>query len=56
MIFGDPSAPLPEGEHHPAADEAPGIDSKDTADEKMDGEWSRKPSGVQGHRHDRSLT
>uniref|UniRef100_A0A8D0AA14 Solute carrier family 38 member 10 n=1 Tax=Sander lucioperca TaxID=283035 RepID=A0A8D0AA14_SANLU len=40
-------APLPEGEHHPAADEAPGIDSKDTADEKMDGEWSRKPSGVQ---------
>ncbi|XP_039644252.1 putative sodium-coupled neutral amino acid transporter 10 isoform X2 [Perca fluviatilis] len=33
---GKREAPLPEGEHHPAADEAPGIDSKDTADEKMD--------------------
>ncbi|XP_078136208.1 putative sodium-coupled neutral amino acid transporter 10 isoform X2 [Sander vitreus] len=33
---GKREAPLPEGEHRPAADEAPGIDSKDTADEKMD--------------------
>ncbi|XP_044035686.1 putative sodium-coupled neutral amino acid transporter 10 isoform X3 [Siniperca chuatsi] len=28
--------PLPEGEHHPAADEALAADSKDTADEKLD--------------------
>lgn len=42
MIFGDPSAPPPEGEHHPAVDDAPAADSKDAADEKMDGEWSRK--------------
>uniref|UniRef100_A0A665W9X6 Amino acid transporter transmembrane domain-containing protein n=1 Tax=Echeneis naucrates TaxID=173247 RepID=A0A665W9X6_ECHNA len=28
---------LPEGEHHPVADGAPAADSKDTADEKMDG-------------------
>ncbi|XP_070782963.1 putative sodium-coupled neutral amino acid transporter 10 [Enoplosus armatus] len=28
--------PPPEGEHHPAADEAPAADSKDTADEKLD--------------------
>ncbi|XP_032358693.1 putative sodium-coupled neutral amino acid transporter 10 isoform X3 [Etheostoma spectabile] len=33
---GKREAPLPEGEHPPAADEAPGPDSKDTADEKMD--------------------
>ncbi|KAM6897496.1 putative sodium-coupled neutral amino acid transporter 10 [Xenentodon cancila] len=29
-------APLPEGEHHPAADQAPAADGKDAADEKMD--------------------
>ncbi|XP_041818001.1 putative sodium-coupled neutral amino acid transporter 10 isoform X2 [Chelmon rostratus] len=28
--------PPPEGEHHPAADEAPAADSKDAADEKLD--------------------
>ncbi|XP_053196952.1 putative sodium-coupled neutral amino acid transporter 10 [Scomber japonicus] len=28
--------PLPEGEHHPAADEGPPADGKDAADEKMD--------------------
>ncbi|XP_070846138.1 solute carrier family 38 member 10 isoform X2 [Chaetodon trifascialis] len=28
--------PLPEGEHHAAADEAPAADSKDAADEKLD--------------------
>ncbi|XP_074475806.1 putative sodium-coupled neutral amino acid transporter 10 isoform X1 [Sebastes fasciatus] len=28
--------PVPEGEHHPAAEEAPAVDSKDAADEKMD--------------------
>ncbi|XP_034716156.1 putative sodium-coupled neutral amino acid transporter 10 isoform X3 [Etheostoma cragini] len=33
---GKREAPLPEGEHPPAADEAPGTDSKETADEKMD--------------------
>lgn len=43
VIFGDPTAPLPEGEHHPAAAEAPAADNKDTADEKLDGKWSRKP-------------
>lgn len=42
VIFGDPSAALPEGEHHPAADEGPPADGKDAADEKMDGEWRRK--------------
>ncbi|XP_073345188.1 uncharacterized protein slc38a10 isoform X2 [Pagrus major] len=29
-------APVPEGEHHPAADEALAADGKDTADEKLD--------------------
>uniref|UniRef100_A0A671TWZ1 Solute carrier family 38 member 10 n=1 Tax=Sparus aurata TaxID=8175 RepID=A0A671TWZ1_SPAAU len=29
-------APVPDGEHHPAADEAPAADGKDTADEKLD--------------------
>lgn len=52
MIFGDPLAPLPEGEHHPAADGAPAADSKDTADEKMEGERSKKLSGVHVHRHE----
>ncbi|KAI3365595.1 hypothetical protein L3Q82_010676, partial [Scortum barcoo] len=28
--------PAPEGEHHPAADEAPAADGKDSADEKLD--------------------
>lgn len=42
MIFADPSVPLPEGEHHPAVDEVPAADSKDTADEKLDGKWRRK--------------
>lgn len=38
MIFSDPSAAVPEGEHHAAAaEEAPAADSKDTADEKLDG-------------------
>ncbi|KAM7371015.1 hypothetical protein PAMP_010517 [Pampus punctatissimus] len=36
VIFGDLSAPPHEGEHHPAADEAPAADSKGVADEKMD--------------------
>lgn len=36
VIFADLSVPLPEGE-----DEAPAPDSKDTADEKLDGKWSR---------------
>lgn len=36
VIFADLSVPLPEGE-----DEAPAADSKDTADEKLDGKWSR---------------
>ena len=48
VVFGDPSAPLPEGEHHPAADGAAAADSKDTADEKMEGERSEILSGVQG--------
>lgn len=42
MISADPSAPVPDGEHHPAADEAPAADGKDTADEKLDGKWRRK--------------
>lgn len=48
MIFVDPSAPVPEGEHRPAAEEAPAVDSKDAADEKMDSECSRKRPGVRG--------
>lgn len=42
VIFVDPVVPLPEGEHHHAADEAPAADSKDTADEKLDGKWGRE--------------
>ena len=41
MISADPSAPVPDGEHHPAAGEAP-ADGKDTADEKLDGKCRRK--------------
>lgn len=40
MIFGNSLAQLPDGEQHPAAEEAP---AADTADEKMDGK-SRKCS------------
>uniref|UniRef100_A0A8C4H5Z1 Solute carrier family 38 member 10 n=1 Tax=Dicentrarchus labrax TaxID=13489 RepID=A0A8C4H5Z1_DICLA len=42
MIFADPSVPLSDGEHHPPGDEAPAADNKDTAEEKLDGKWSRK--------------
>lgn len=38
--------PLPEGEHKAAADKAPGGDSKDAADEKMEGKWNRKCIGL----------
>lgn len=41
-MFSHLLAPLPEGEHHPAAEGAPAADSKDTADEKLDGKWGRK--------------
>lgn len=37
---------LPEGEHKAAADKAPGGDSKDAADEKMEGKWNRKCIGL----------
>ncbi|XP_059181270.1 putative sodium-coupled neutral amino acid transporter 10 isoform X1 [Centropristis striata] len=33
---GKRDAPLPEGEHHPAAEEAPGVESKEKADDKME--------------------
>lgn len=33
VVFGGSSAPLPEGEHRPVAEEAPAAD----ADEKMEG-------------------
>lgn len=38
----NPVVPLPEGEHHRAADEAPAADVKDTADEKLDGKLGRE--------------
>lgn len=41
VIFVILLAPLPEGQHNPEADKAPGANNKDTADEKMDGKWTR---------------
>lgn len=38
--------PHPEGEQKPAADKAPGVDSKDAADEKMEGKWNRTFNGL----------
>lgn len=36
----------PEGEQKPAADKVLGGDSKDAADEKMEGKWNGKYNGV----------
>lgn len=41
----DPLVPLPEVEHHRPADGAPAADSKDTADDKLEGRTARVHMG-----------
>lgn len=41
VVSSDPLVPLPEVDHHRPADDALAADSKDTADEKLEGRMAR---------------
>lgn len=45
VVSFDPLVPLPEVAHHRPADGAPAADSKDTADDKLEGRMARVDMG-----------
>lgn len=45
VLSPHPTVPLPEAEHHHPADGAPAADSKDTADDKLEGNMTRVHRG-----------